>query len=418
MPLPMVTRCPHHQVPTMHPPKRLGLVFMALISLYHAAPLAAAEFDRDGDSVMDAVDSAPDDANIWLPMANPNGEEAGPGLADTSENLAGIHLLMAKVRDRHVGGGHYELTEGELGYAAYASVRQSATTSARVTGQAGFDGMGITTTTSGEVTNGPSLGDGWVIHRLYFLGLARYLRPGTGAEARIQTFYRWLRWRGFTGASLANYRYMSVTGNAFMMTSDLIPVEDRAYFLNSLWSVTYRDGTLHTLATTGSRDPQALERFRNADVLRSCMHLVLAGILILPETTSAQREVKLAYLAAYRRTIIWAADAAPGIASLLKPDFSGHHHYTSYAAAYSPYGALALAGTAELFRGTPYQLADHHLTHLAGYARELYFYAHLDHTPQGLSGRGESSQSLTEAYSILALMALAGSTPRSDTWRR
>ncbi len=398
----------------MHGFTRSLLGLTLLLPLHLSPPLTGAEYDRDGDSVIDALDDFPDDATRWLAGTNPNGSDAGPGLEDTPDNMAGVHLLMDKARDRHIGGGHYGLSQGEIGFNAYTSSVDAAKRTAASLGTQPFDGMGITLNSAGEATGGPALGDGWVIHRLYYLGLARYLRPGTGAETRIRSFYKWLRWRGFSGESLANYRYMSATGNAFLLTRDLIPPEDHPYFLNCLWSVTYRDGSLRDLATTGVFHPQELEKLRNADVLRSCMQIVLGSILILPEDTHAQREVKLYYLAAYRRTIIWAAGSASGIAPFLKPDFSAHHHYSSYASAYSPYGAVALAGTIELFRSTPYQLADHHLEYLTGYARELFFYAHLDHTPVGLSGRIGTSSALTGAYSLLALTALAGSSPRQD----
>lgn len=326
-----------------------------------------------------------------------------------------IDVLEQKMVDRHVGGGAYAISPGETGYDLYAGAVDNAEDRA-ADSLANYAGYNIQTNASGEVVAGVALStiDQTLMLDFYGLGLALHIHPGAESEAKARAFVKWLEWAGLTNETMA-WTYIGAFGRAAFLAHSVLDDADQEYLRDILFG-TLGDRKLEEIlyiVENGTFNDNI--GMRSADELRQISGALLPAILMLPDGTPAEQQAKQDYLARARNAIVFGATPISGVRGLLKPDYTGSHHYYHYTSAYVPQAAAALAGMAEFLQGSPWQLPEAELDAVKGYARELYFYAQFDHAPNALSGRGFADKAMpSQAYHVLPLAARAGAQPDAE----
>ena len=336
-----------------------------------------------------------------------------------------VEFLEKKLIERHIGGGFYEIAPGETGYEDYQSALDSTGAFANQSLER-YEEYNIELNEAGTVVGGEELGGfGRLMGTFYGLGLALHLSPGTENEEKARNFINWLQWAGLDEDKIEEEEnYRGILGRAAFLTHSVMDAEDLTHFRTLIF------GSLPLMANNDSQG--GIEKnlyiaehgigqldkttgFRQADVLRQHSGSLLSGILMLPHETEAELESKLEYLDRAKATIIFGATPVSGVRAFLKPDYTGNHHKYHYTSAYVPQAAGALAGMAEFLQGTPWQLSEEELEGIKGYSRELFFYAHYDRVPDGLSGRGRPDIGMVEeCYFLLPLAAMSGGSPDEE----
>ena len=336
--------------------------------------------------------------------------------------LEWVEFLEQKMLERQVGGGFYEISPGETGYDDYQSSLKSAQALAD-RGLRRYENYNIELNEAGAVVGGTGLGDfDPLMANFYGLGLALHLSPGTESEEKARNYIKWLQWAGLDEKKIEEEEnYRGILGRAAFLTRSVMDAADFAHFrtliFGGLKSGDSQGGIEKNLYITehGIGQLDAKTGFRQADVLRQHAGSLLPGVLMLPHETQEELETKLEYLDRAKATIIFGATPVSGVRAFLKPDYTGNHHSYHYTSAYVPQAALALASMAEFLRGTPWLLSEEELDALKGYTRELFFYAHYDRVPDGLSGRiGPDTRMVNQCYLLLPLAAMSGESPDEE----
>lgn len=326
-----------------------------------------------------------------------------------------IDYLEQKMIDRHVGGGAYAIAPGETGYDLYADAVTGAEGRASDS-LANYANYNIQTNASGDVTGGVALGtiDQIMMLDFYGLGLAVHIYPGQESEAKARAFVKWLEWAGLTESNMSA-TYLGAFGRAAFLVHSALDTADQIY-LRGIFFGTVGSGKIeHNLhiAENGTIDDGI--GMRSADVLRQHSGSLLPAILMLPDSTPAEQQTRQEYLSRAKNAIVFGATPISGVRGLLKPDYTGSHHYYHYTSAYVPQAAAALASMVEFMQGSPWQLSETDLDGIKGYARELYFYTQFDHAPNALSGRGFADKAMpSQSYHLLPLAAMAGAAPDAE----
>ena len=335
-----------------------------------------------------------------------------------------VAFLEQKMIERHVGGGFYEISPGETGYDDYRSAVDSAQAFSDRSLER-YEEYNIELNEVGSVVGGAELGGfGRLMETFYGLGLTLHLSPGTENEEKARNFIKWLQWAGLDEDKInEEENFRGVLGRAAFLTRSVMDAADLAHFRTLIFGSlpvpadNSQGGIEKNLYITENGIGQ-LDRatgFRQADVLRQHSGSLLPGILMLPHETEEELEIKLEYLDRAKATIIFGATPVSGVRAFLKPDYTGNHHKYHYTSAYVPQAAGALAGMAEFLQGTPWQLSEEELDGIKGYGRELFFYAHYDRVPDGLSGRGRPDIGMVgQCYFLLPLAAMSGESPDEE----
>lgn len=377
------------------------------------AVVAPSHLDRDGDSISDSVDMFPDDAGKWLGDAI-----SAEDVADTQANRQLLQELREKFVSSQTGLGHYSVAEGTLGFEIYQK-NQKEVQKYLAQAQKRFDSYGIESAEDGSLKSSKYPKEdakfGPLIEDFYLIALAASYAPEDEvAVARVQDFVKWFVASEFTSDFIDGW-YLSTVGRSLMMASQFITDEERKELIEFLWESQGKNGHLNSkgsvkfMATQGS----SLEfvGLNSADTLRAMIGSLVGGVLMLPEETRQQREMKLYYVRSMRKTIATAASATPGIQGVYKPDYSINHHYYHYVSAYGPQAAMAMTATVQLFQGTALQFSEDELKYVKGYVDNAFFISHYDHVPLGLTGRMFTNNMMQQCMPVISLAALTGGNP-------
>lgn len=374
------------------------------------AAVTPSALDRDGDSVSDSVDLFPDDASKWLDDAI-----TAEDVADTSTNRQLLKELREKFVSSQTGLGHYSIAEGSLGFGIYQS-NQKEVQKFVSQAQKRFDSYGIEFADDGSLAGAKFKKEGAnfgpLIEDFYLIALAAAYAPEDEvAVSRLQNFVKWFVASEFPSEFIDGW-YLSTTGRSLLMASQFITEEERKQLVEFLWKSQGKNGHLNSkgsvqfMATQGS----SLEfvGLNSADTLRAMIGSLVGGVLMLPEETRQQREMKLYYVRSMRKSIANAASATPGIQGVYKPDYSINHHYYHYVSAYGPQAAMAMTSAVQLFQGTALQLSEEELHYVKGYVDNAFFISHYDHVPLGLTGRMFTNNMMQQCMPVVALAAITG----------
>ena len=312
--------------------------------------------------------------------------------------------LETRLLSRHIGGGDYTVAAGDPGYTQYVSATSSAANLAN-DALSDYNDYNIQTNAAGEVTGGLAW-SGYskaLATDFYGLGLAVHLQPGAESTTKARSFVRWLQWHG---APIDHWHYASIGRGAFLM-KDALEASDIEFLRQLLFPSI--DKHIDIMQNGLIDDTPG---FRTADALRTQGGGILPAILMLPDDTDAERAIKRDYLDRARELILFAALPRSGVRGFFKPDRTGSHHLYNYASAYVPQGAAALASMAELLRGSDWQLSDAELQPIVDYVNELYFFAHHDHVPNGLSGRMFAASNIpSDSFHMVPHVIMAATQP-------
>ncbi|KAJ7360119.1 hypothetical protein OS493_018104 [Desmophyllum pertusum] len=86
----------------------------------------------------------------------------------------------------------------------------------------------------------------------------------------------------------------------------------------------------------------------------------LFAVLMMPSTTTEQKQMKIRDMEALGRWYANALSPNEGLAGTLKPDHVGYHHNSYYASAYTPHALHCSAFIEYLLSGTSFALGENH----------------------------------------------------------
>lgn len=384
--------------------------------------------DSDGDTIPDYVDAFP---NNPLEYSDSNANGLGDN-TDTTDHLVTVptpelrehvQLLWQRWVNYHLGLGEFILPTDSTMYSNYlSSIRDRNNLASN--SLAKFEAMNLESNPLLSTTAGVSLAE--VSEALYSLGIAHQLGYGDKYEQYAIELIDWFVENSKTLEQTEQIAtetfYLGTLGNAFILLRDLLEESGRLNsVLEFLWGehrVFTRLGTMD-MRTLMFHDLTSSLRSNlisyDADFMRASVARVIASVLLLPHETDVQLSVKVSHLVHLQHFLITFSDAAPGIKPFFKADFSAYHHYVNYTSGYSTQAVSALSRLVFLLNDSPWSLKKEELYYIEGYARNVFFWAHLDHIPSGLIGRLISQNSVEEAaFAILPHLILTLEEPSQE----
>ncbi|WOO39613.1 polysaccharide lyase family 8 super-sandwich domain-containing protein [Rubellicoccus peritrichatus] len=323
--------------------------------------------------------------------------------------------LRDRMVNKHIGGGEYEIKEGELGYDIYLNSVNGARRMAD-SALSNFSSYQIVVDGDGQIEDAIPLENknfNQLMKDFYGLGLALHIYPTKETEAKARAFIKWLQWANFQPEDM-NHWYLATLGRSFLLFHGVLDDSDLDFAISHLFGSEHDEGKglinkiIH-IARNGSDGYN--DGMRNADVLRAHGEFVFCGVLLLPDTTEEELSYKEEKWLSVLDSISYALTPSPGIRGFLKPDYTGSHHFYAYTSAYVSEAALSLAAMVQFLKETPWQFRADQLEWLQGYVQNLFFYSHHDHVPLGLSGRFFSNDSNAKRYELLPVAVWLNDEP-------
>lgn len=379
--------------------------------------------DNDGDGIINTVDAFPDSpcdlSDTDLDTISDRLDTDDNSIIQPSIEIRNeVRQLWQTWVNFHIGFGEFVIDNHEEYYDAFERSHDDLQKQITQYDQS-YDDLNL--------SNEPSLGTQsdikfeTAVDHLYFLGLGyQYYGSDNDYDEKALELFDWLMEqldsRG-TSDIMSEVFHSSKLGNGLILIRDLLEENNRLEIaLNFLWKDDdfFSKGTVpEVLFFKHGPELRSENIIYSADYLRAMVSTLVAAVLLLPDTSDNQLAVKISHLTHLKNFLISYGSVAPSIEPFVKPDFSAYHHYTNYTSGYVPQAMSALSRIIYLISNTRWALTDDELYYIRGYAKNVFYWSHLDHIPSGLIGR-LFSQEMVDISSIPMLPLISQSLSHSD----